>query len=319
MSRKTGLLFDPIYQQHKTGMHPERPDRLSVTLALLQTSPIWCHLELISAVKADRDIIALVHDAKYIENLEQQIESGWEYVYSPDCAVSRKTFQVALYAVGGAVALVDRVLSSNIDNGFGLVRPPGHHAEYQAAMGFCFFNNIAICAEYLIKRKNYKRILIMDFDVHHGNGTQHFFEHRNDVYYCSVHESPFSCYPGTGFESDKGKGDGVGFTLNCPMDSGSGDKEYMTVLENVFLPAWESYKPEFVLISAGFDAHVQDPLANIRITEDTFAAYTKALCQIAETHCSGKLVSLLEGGYNLKVIPPLIEKHVSILMDFVNT
>ncbi len=316
MKRKTGLLSDPIYRQHKTGMHPESPDRLTATLDFLQSSTIWDRLELVSATEAERDTIELVHDSDYIADLERQIKSGREHVHSPDCSVSSETFKVALNAVGGAIELVERVLSSDLRNGFGLVRPPGHHAEQRAAMGFCFFNNIAICAEHLIRRKGCGKILIVDFDVHHGNGTQHFFENRSDVFYCSVHESPFSCYPGTGFDSEKGNGEGQGYTLNVSMEAGSGDREYLTALEKILLPAWESYQPEFVLVSAGFDAHIDDPLANIRITEETFSAYTKALCQIAETHCGGKLVSLLEGGYNLGIIPRLIESHLAILLDF---
>ena len=316
MSKKTGLLTDPIYQQHKTDTHPENPARLSATLAYLQTRPLWGELKRFPAVEADRKMVEMVHDARYVADLERQIASGRKHVYSPDCIVSPETFKVALYAVGGALSLMDRILSHEISNGFGLVRPPGHHAEHRTAMGFCFFNTIAICAEYLIRHKNFRRILIMDFDVHHGNGTQHFFESRDDVLYCSIHESPTSCYPGTGFEVERGKGGGTGFTLNVPMEFGAGDREYQTALENTFMPAWESYKPEFVLVSAGFDAYHRDPLANIDITEETFSAYTKALCKIADRHCTGRLISLLEGGYNLQAIPKLIESHISILMDY---
>lgn len=318
MNKRTGLLTDPIYMTHRTGMHPEKPERLSVTLDTLKSSVIWNRLKIYPAKKADIDLIELVHDTSYIKELERQIASGREYVYSPDCSVSGETFEVALHASGGAISLIDHVLNDEIVNGFGLIRPPGHHAEHNAAMGFCYFNNIAICAEYLIQKKGIKRVLIMDFDVHHGNGTQHSFENRPDVFYCSVHESPMSCYPGTGFESDTGKGKGEGYTLNVAMNSGAGDHEYAEALEKIFLPAWEAYKPEFVLVSAGFDAHTQDPLANINITEESYISYTQSLCQIANTHCQGRLVSLLEGGYNLQLIPGLIESHISILLESVN-
>ena len=279
MSKKTGLLTDPIYQQHKTDTHPENPARLSATLAYLQTRPLWGELKRFPAVEADRKMVEMVHDARYVADLERQIASGRKHVYSPDCIVSPETFKVALYAVGGALSLIDRILSHEISNGFGLVRPPGHHAEHRTAMGFCFFNTIAICAEYLIRHKNFRRILIMDFDVHHGTAPS-IFSKAAMMFYIA------------------------------------GDREYQTALENTFMPAWESYKPEFVLVSAGFDAYHRDPLANIDITEETFSAYTKALCEIADRHCTGRLISLLEGGYNLQAIPKLIESHISILMNY---
>ncbi|MBT4289462.1 MAG: histone deacetylase [Deltaproteobacteria bacterium] len=317
IKKTTGLLTDPIYLQHQTGLHPEKPERLTATLEKLQSSSIWGQLKIIPAKMPKPGLIELVHDSDYISELERKITSGVDYVYSPDCTVSAETFKVAQNAAGGALSLVDHLLDGEISNGFGLIRPPGHHAEQKQAMGFCYFNNIAICAEYLIQHQDYKRILIMDFDVHHGNGTQHFFESRSDVYYCSIHESPQTCFPGTGYQSEKGIGAGIGYTLNMAMNAGVGDTVYAEVLENVFMPAWESFKPEFVLISAGFDAHYQDPLASIEVTNKSFVLYTKALCDIAERFCQGKLLSLLEGGYNLKVMPELIESHISVLLDSV--
>ena len=315
MKRLTGLLTDPIYQDHDTGQHPENSNRLKVILEELQSSDIWDQLEKISAEKAERSIIELIHDADYIDSIEREIKSGAPFVGTMDCMVCPKTFEVAEQAVGGALNLVKKVESGELKNGFALVRPPGHHAERKQALGFCYFNNIAICAEYLIKHKNYERILIMDFDVHHGNGTQHSFESRKDVFYCSIHENPTVCYPGTGFETEVGYGEGKGYTLNVPMRSFSGDERYLEELHNTFIPAWAKYKPDFVLISAGYDAHKDDPLARINITNETYRAYTRALCDIAAEYSDGKLVSFLEGGYNLEVIPGLVHSHMRIQLE----
>ncbi len=315
MKRLTGLVTDPIYLEHDTGQHPENANRLRVILSELKNSDIWDQLEVISGEKAERSMIELVHDADYIDSIEREIKSGAPFVGTMDCIVSPRTFEVAEYAVGGALSLIKRVDSGELKNGSALVRPPGHHAEKRQALGFCYFNNIAICAEYLIKHRNYRRILVMDFDVHHGNGTQHSFESRKDVFYCSIHENPTVCYPGTGFETEVGFGEGKGFTLNVPMRSFSGDEAYLKELEETFIPAWRDYKPDFVLVSAGYDAHKEDPLARISITDETYKAYSEALCKIAAEFSGGKLVSFLEGGYNLDVIPRLALAHTRVLVN----
>jgi acetoin utilization deacetylase AcuC-like enzyme len=313
MRKLTGLVTDPIYLEHDTGQHPENAERLRVILSALQADEVWNQLEVIPSEQADRSVIELVHDTEYIDSLESQIKSGALFIGTMDCIVSSRSFEVAENAVGGMLALTRKVSAGELKNGFGLVRPPGHHAERGQALGFCYFNNIAVCAEYLIHHENYKRILIVDYDVHHGNGTQHIFESRNDVFYCSIHENPAVCYPGTGFQNETGIGEGKGFTLNVPMRSFSGDDEYQQVLEETFIPAWREFKPEIVLISAGYDAHRDDPLARINITETTYKAYAEALCQIAAEFGSGKLITFLEGGYNLEVIPKLALLHTKIL------
>lgn len=315
MRKLTGLVTDPIYLEHDTGQHPENAERLRVILSALQGDEVWEKLEIITPEKADRSIIELIHDPAYIQSLELQIKSGALFIGTMDCIVSQRSFEVAEYAVGGMLELTKRVSAGELKNGFGLVRPPGHHAERAQALGFCYFNNIAICAEYLIQREGYQRILIVDYDVHHGNGTQHSFESRSDVFYCSIHENPAVCYPGTGFQNETGIGDGKGYTLNVPMRSFSGDDEYQQVLEETFIPAWRAYQPEIVLISVGYDAHRDDPLARINITEVTYKAYLEALCQIAAEFSSGKLVTFLEGGYNLEVIPKLSLMHIRGLCD----
>lgn len=313
MEKLTGLVTDPIYLEHDTGQHPENADRLRAILSALQADEVWEQLELIKPGRADRSTIELIHDPAYIASLETQIKSGALFIGTMDCIVSSRSFEVAEYAVGGMLELTRRVSAGELTNGFGLVRPPGHHAERSQALGFCYFNNIAICAEYLARKENYQRILIVDYDVHHGNGTQHAFEARQDVFYCSIHENPAVCYPGTGFQNETGVGEGKGYTLNVPMRSFSGDDEYLQVLEETFIPAWREFKPEIVLVSAGYDAHRDDPLARINITETTYKAYVEALCQIAAEFCSGKLVTFLEGGYNLEVIPSLVLLHTKIL------
>lgn len=318
MKKLTGLLTDPIFLEHDTGQHPENPNRLRVILKELQSSDIWDKLEILKAEKADRSMIEMIHDRDYIDTIEREIKSGAPFVGTMDCMVSLRTFDVAEHAVGGCLALTKKVSSGELKNGFALCRPPGHHAERRQALGFCYFNNIAICAEYLIRHENYKRILIMDFDVHHGNGTQHSFESRKDVFYCSIHENPTVCYPGTGFESETGIGEGKGFTLNVPMRSYSGDDAYLKELENTFIPAWRKYKPDFVMASVGYDAHREDPLARINITDITYKAYAEALSKIAAEFCSGKQVSFLEGGYNLEVIPGLALQHTRVLLDAAN-
>lgn len=315
MRKLTGLVTDPIYLEHDTGQHPENADRLRVILSALQADDVWEKLEVIQPEPAERAMIEMVHDPVYIESLESQIQSGALFIGTMDCIVSKRSFEVAEYAVGGMLDLTRRVSAGELKNGFGLVRPPGHHAERGQALGFCYFNNIAICAEYLVRHENYNRILIVDYDVHHGNGTQHIFESRNDVFYCSIHENPAVCYPGTGFQNETGIGEGAGYTLNVPMRSFSGDDEYLQVLEETFIPAWREFEPEFVLISAGYDAHRDDPLARINITESSYKAYVDALCQLAGEFASGKLVTFLEGGYNLEVIPKLALLHTRTLVD----
>jgi len=314
--KKTALLTDPIYLEHDTGQHPECAERLRSIIKKLKNSNIWQQLTILPAQKADFQTVELIHDSSYIKFLEQEICSGVSYIGTPDCMVSSQTFEVALHAVGGAVSLIDKVFDGEVVNGFGLLRPPGHHAEKNQALGFCYFNNIAICAEHLIRNRGLKKILIVDFDVHHGNGTQHSFESRNDVFYCSIHQDPRTCYPGTGYREEQGKEEGKGYTLNFPMPPYSEDHDYIEVLEREFLPQWEDFNPDFVLISAGFDAHIDDPLAQINITEKTFDEYTETLCSLAKNCCNNRLVSFLEGGYNINIIPSLAQSHLEILLKY---
>jgi acetoin utilization deacetylase AcuC-like enzyme len=230
---------------------------------------------------------------------------------TPDVGISEKSYEIALLAAGGGLALADQIMQGKIQNGFGLVRPPGHHAEKELAMGFCIFNNIAILAKYLQKKHGLEKILILDWDVHHGNGTQHTFYEDPSVLYVSLHQYPF--YPGTGASHEMGSGRGKGFTLNCPMPAGSGDKDYETAFLKKILPKVRDFKPEFVLISAGFDAHFADPLASINLSTEFYGWMTERMMEIAGKHSSGRIISLLEGGYNLDYLPHCIATHLAVL------
>jgi acetoin utilization deacetylase AcuC-like enzyme len=230
-----------------------------------------------------------------------------------DVSVCTESYDVALLAAGSALQLADHVINKKVDNGFALLRPPGHHAEMSMAMGFCLFNNIAVLARYLQNTHGVKKIAIIDWDVHHGNGTQHLFEEDPSVLYISIHQYPF--YPGTGNYTETGTGKGVGATLNCPMPMGSSDRDYENVFIEKILPKLDEFNPEFILISAGFDAHKSDPLANINLSSDAFAWMTKRVMEKANQYCDNRIISLLEGGYNLDALPVCIGKHLVSLLQ----
>jgi acetoin utilization deacetylase AcuC-like enzyme len=228
-----------------------------------------------------------------------------------DVGISRDSFDVALVAVGSALALADSVLDGQVDNAFALSRPPGHHAEHNQALGFCVFNNVAIAARYLQRTHGVDKILILDWDVHHGNGTQHTFEEDPSVLYVSTHQYPF--YPGTGAYSETGIGRGAGATLNCPMPAKAGDEAYRLAFAERILPAIEAFDPEFVVLSAGFDAHVEDPLAHICVSTECFGWMSERVVEVAERHAGGRLLSMLEGGYNLDTLPLCVAEHLQVL------
>ena len=218
-----------------------------------------------------------------------------------------------MLAAGGVTALADNVISREIDNGFALIRPPGHHAERSMALGFCLFNNVAILARYLQKHHGLDRILVMDWDVHHGNGTQHTFEEDPSVLYISLHQYPF--YPGTGAAHETGNGRGRGATLNCPMPAGATDEDYRVAFSQQILPKIDAFKPEAVLISAGFDAHRDDPLAQINLSTEFYGWMSQRMMEAAETHANGRLISMLEGGYDLHALSHCIGTHLKVLLD----
>jgi acetoin utilization deacetylase AcuC-like enzyme len=226
--------------------------------------------------------------------------------------MSPGSLTAAYWAAGGALAAVDAIMNKQVEHVFCAVRPPGHHAEAGHAMGFCLFNNVAIAARYVQKKYGLTRVLIVDWDVHHGNGTQHSFEDDPSVLFFSTHQFPH--YPGTGRESERGRGAGEGFTINVPMEAGEGDEEYRAVFRKSLLPAADAFKPEFVIVSAGFDAHKDDPLASMELTEEGYADLTGIVAGIAKRHAEGRILSSLEGGYHLTSLAASVDRHIQALI-----
>lgn len=310
---RTGLIYHPDYLLHDTGPgHFERSARLEAIMDGLQKSPLYQDLVPIEPRPAPLEAIERVHSRKYIEHVREVCEGGYDYLDSPDTPVSSKSYDAALLAAGGVLVAADAVMSGRIDNAFCAVRPPGHHAERSQAMGFCLFNNVAVAARHLQAVHGLSRILVVDWDVHHGNATQHTFEDDGDVFYFSVHQWPL--YPGTGARSERGAGAAQGATLNAPMGPGSGDDEYLRAMENELMPAAEAFAPEFVLISAGFDAHQDDPLSATRVTSRGYGRMTRCIHEIASRSCRGRVVSMLEGGYHLPALVESVLEHIAALM-----
>lgn len=310
---KTGFFYDPIFLQHETGQHPENAGRLGAIMHRLTSDGVLAGLEQRAARRAAEEEIRLVHNPDYIRYVEEAALSGREFLDTPDCMLSQETYNVALHAAGALVDAVLDVSEGRLDNAFVACRPPGHHAESAQAMGFCYFNNVAIGASVLTERLGYERVLIFDFDVHHGNGTQHTFEARKDVYFCSMHQHPRTLYPGTGYAEERGYGEGLGYTLNVPMLPFSTDQDYLQVFDTHILPKFREYKPQFILISAGFDAHKDDPLAAINLTQAGFDGLMTRMRRLADEFCGGKIVSVLEGGYHYQRLSECVSSHVSIL------
>lgn len=314
LPRRTGFVYHEDYLLHETGRsHPESPDRLRAIVGRLKGADLLSELELIEPSPAPVELIALIHDPDYIEEVRVGCQRGARYMHSPDTPVCPRSYEVARLAVGGVLAAIDAVMNGRVQNAFCTIRPPGHHAVRDRAMGFCLFNNVAIGARYLQREHGVGRVLIIDWDVHHGNGTQAAFYDDPTVFYFSVHQYPF--YPGTGSEAERGAGPGLGYTLNVPLRAGSGDEEYVRVFEEILRPKAEEFDPDFVLISAGFDPHFNDPIGGMRVTPQGFGKLTEIVKGIAEDSCEGKLVSALEGGYDLKGLAESVEAHIRALMS----
>jgi acetoin utilization deacetylase AcuC-like enzyme len=310
---KTGLVYHPAYLEHDMGFgHPESPNRLRAIVQRLEESGIAARLVRIEPRKAEDEWITQVHTSNYLASLNRQAPASGRVSLDPDTAMSSGTLQAAYLAAGGALAAVDAIMAQQVDHVFCAVRPPGHHAEAGRAMGFCFLNNVAIAARYLQKEYGLTRVLIVDWDVHHGNGTQHSFEDDPSILFFSTHQYPH--YPGTGRGTECGKGAGEGFTINVPMEAGEGDDDYRAVFQKVLVAAADDFKPEFVIISAGFDAHKDDPLASMGLTESGYAELTEIVAGIAKRHANGRILSSLEGGYNLTALAASVEAHIKTLL-----
>jgi len=307
--KKSCYLYDDIYLQHKTGaFHPESPGRLTAIDGKIRQADWYDDLTLIKPKEATLDIISSVHDREYIERAGKDCDSGRLELSTGDTTICRESFAVALNAVGGVLEAVDMVFNGAAKNAFCAVRPPGHHATPNRGMGFCIFNNIAIAARYAQKKYNIERVLIADWDVHHGNGTQDTFYSDNTVFYMSTHQSPM--YPGTGERTETGEGKGKGFTMNRPFPAGVGNMEIIGAFKNDLLPAARDFKPDFTLISAGFDSRKDDPLGGFEIDDNGFRELTRIMLEISNFAGGGKLVSILEGGYNLSGLASAVHAHV---------
>lgn len=316
--KRVGFFYHPDYLKHETGPgHPERPGRLSHLVNHLLGRPVWNSLVHLQSRQATIEHVTLVHPETYVTGIAQACAAGVTVLDAGDTHACRESYDVALLAVGAVTEAVDQVVGGSLDSAFCAVRPPGHHAEIATAMGFCLFNNAAIAARHAQKHHGIERVSVLDWDVHHGNGTQQIFYEDPSVLYISLHQYPF--YPGTGSENETGSGKGEGFTLNCPMKAGSGEKEYLDAFNQRIIPALDRFKPRLLILSAGFDAHRADPLAGINLTEETFAKMTRMVKEAAERHCAGKIVSVLEGGYDLEALARSVEKHLETLSDDAQT
>ena len=313
-SAKTGLVYDDIYIEHKTTFgHPECSERLVRIVERLKAGGLYSELIKLKPVPADRCWIEKVHAPKYIDRAKSSSENGAGYLDTGDVPISLKSYEAAVMAAGGVLTAIDAVMEQKVSNAFCAIRPPGHHALENRAMGFCIFNNVAIGTRYVQDKYNLPKVLIVDWDVHHGNGTQAAFYDDPNVLYFSVHQYPF--YPGTGSQAEQGSGIGLHTYINVPLPAGSGDDQYIKTFEEKLVPAASSFAPDFVLVSAGFDAHKDDLLGGMRVTDRGFARLTQIVKSIAEKFCAGRLVSVLEGGYGLEGLAASVEAHIRVLMQ----
>lgn len=335
---KTALIYHPIYLKHDTGPHhPERISRLQSILRKLKKTGLIDKVRLIEPRAASIEEIALVHSKDYVlgikdacsrlafSNLAETphpfppLRTGEDRVrgnifLDPDTVVSKDSFEAGLFAAGAVIEAIELVSDKGFDNAFCMVRPPGHHARPSQAMGFCMFNNIAIGARYIQKNFKINKILIVDWDVHHGNGTEEVFYKDDTVFYISLHQYPH--YPGTGSKECTGEGKGKGYNLNIPMREGSGDAEYIKAFKEIIIPRLEDFKPEFILISAGFDGHRDDPLSSLNLTEHGYREMTNILKEAAGLYSGNRIVSVLEGGYNLFALANSVHSHLDSMCRF---
>ena len=307
---KTGLVTSDTYQNHNTGEgHPEKIDRVTAVIdnfkKLDNKNLIWK-----KPTNFDQDLLIKTHSLNYINQVQKSFpQNGFNFL-DGDTVVSPGSKDATKDAVGSILTAIEGVQNKDFKNAFCAVRPPGHHAEKEKAMGFCIYNNVAVGANYLIEKYKYNKVAIIDFDVHHGNGTQDIFYDNEKVLYISTHQYPY--YPGSGSEKEKGKYNNI---FNIPLEAGTTAVEYLNAYEHV-LNKLKEFKPEFLLFSAGFDAHIDDPLAQLRLSSEDFYTLTKRTLEISKPFCNGNVVSILEGGYDLKALQDSTQRHVDALIEF---
>lgn len=314
---KVGIVLDKLYVDHDNGMgHPETHERILAIVDMLNFTKLIDEVKKITPRDATKEEITLVHTPEHYDKMAST--KGKPKVFlDADTSTCPVTFDAAVRASGGMLSAIDSVLNGEVDRAMPFVRPPGHHAEADKPMGFCIFNHVAVGAAYLTRVKGLQRVLIIDWDVHHGNGTQHIFDNDPSVLYFSTHQYPF--YPGTGGLSEKGSGEGLGYNVNVPLPPGMGDSDYLKVFHEILGPVIEQYKPEFILVSAGYDTFFEDPLGGMKITPEGFAKQARFLTDAADKHSNGNIVFILEGGYNLdglwisnkEVLEELLDKKKS--------
>jgi acetoin utilization deacetylase AcuC-like enzyme len=312
----TMLYTDPIFLKHDTGRHPETANRLRSITKRLKESGLVQKCKAGTYEPLAEETVAKVHSAKQIMGIKQLAEHGGGHI-DPDTAVCPDSFTVALAASGACVAAVNAVLKGTAKNALCLVRPPGHHATPTRSMGFCLFNNIALAAHHARTAHQLTRILIVDWDVHHGNGTQDIFFENPEVLFFSIHRYGNGFYPGTGAENETGRGKGLGFTINVPVRYGTARKDYHERFKRALEKAADKIRPELLLVSAGFDAHAKDPIGSLDLEVEDFATLTREVLEVAKTHAQGRLVSCLEGGYHLEALAESVEAHLKELLAVV--
>ena len=309
----TALSADPICREHLGGRaHPERPERFDAVLDALRRAGSFDRMLLLDPRIATEEELLLCHTPAYLRTARHDIEAGYRYLSTGDTDIDEHSWEVAVRAAGGLLNAVDAVMAARARNAFCVVRPPGHHATASRGMGFCVLNNIALAARYAQRRHGLERVLIVDWDVHHGNGTQEIFYSDPSVFFFSTHQWPL--YPGTGRADETGEGAGRGTTMNFPFPAGSGREQILGAVENSLMPAAERFRPELVLISAGFDSRIGDLLGNFTLTDDDFTDLTHRVMEIADRHAGGRVVSTLEGGYNLDGLASAAAAHVDALV-----
>lgn len=308
---KTGYASDPFYLRHETEPHPENPSRLTAIQSRLESSEFYSNLIAIQPRKATPEEICMVHDADYVASVERSCADGVRNL-DADTVICGDSYNAALLSAGAGLNAIDHIIDGRTENVFCAVRPPGHHAEQDHAMGFCLFNNVAIAARYAQKTKGLGKVFIFDWDVHHGNGTQHSLYNDSSIYYSSIHQYPF--YPGTGAKDETGTSDGLGATLNFPMPAYSEDEDYLSLIENKLIPEIQRYQPDLIIISAGFDAHENDPLAQVELTTQGFGKMTELMVGVAKDVCGGRLLSMLEGGYDYEALSESVQLHIQTLL-----